>query len=87
MDFVKTSTGFAASGATAADVALDARGGWAQDWREGGGRHSHRGPGMDMVDAGANRIGASASVQIVRELGAPRRLIGHWTSASGVATR
>ena len=26
---------------------------------------------MDMVDAGANRIGTSASVEIVRELGAP----------------
>jgi deoxyribose-phosphate aldolase len=26
---------------------------------------------MEMVDAGANRIGTSASVQIVQELGAP----------------
>jgi deoxyribose-phosphate aldolase len=26
---------------------------------------------MDMLDAGANRIGSSASVEIVRELGAP----------------
>jgi deoxyribose-phosphate aldolase len=29
---------------------------------------------MNMVDAGANRIGASASVAIVRELGAPAQL-------------
>ena len=29
----------------------------------------------EMVDAGANRIGASASVAIVRELGAPGRVM------------
>lgn len=69
-DFVKTSTGFASGGATAEDVALmrqtvgdragvKAAGGirTAADFRA-------------MVGAGANRIGASASIAILRELGA-----------------
>ena len=69
-DFVKTSTGFAASGATAADVAL-MRGvvGHSMGVKAAGGiRTAAR--LAEMVDAGANRIGASASVAIVRELGA-----------------
>jgi deoxyribose-phosphate aldolase len=70
-DFVKTSTGFAASGATAADVVL-MRGvvGLKLGVKAAGGIRTAA-QFMDMVDAGANRIGASASVQIVRELGAP----------------
>ena len=70
VDFVKTSTGFAASGATAADVAL-MRGvvGLKMGVKAAGGIRTAA-QFMDMVDAGANRIGASASVQIVRELGA-----------------
>ena len=71
VDFVKTSTGFATSGATAADVAL-MRGvvGLNIGVKAAGGIRTaaHL---MDMVDAGANRIGASAGVEIVRELGAP----------------
>jgi deoxyribose-phosphate aldolase len=70
-DFVKTSTGFAASGATAADVAL-MRGVVGHDIgvkAAGGIRTAAQ--LAEMVDAGANRIGASASVAIVRELGAP----------------
>src|SRR5262249_31956347 len=66
-DFVKTSTGFAKSGATAHDVAL---------------MRSVVGPGIgvkasggvrtladlkDMAAAGASRIGASASVKIMQE--------------------
>ncbi len=66
-DFVKTSTGFAKSGATAADIAL---------------MRAVVGPGMGvkasggirtladfhaMVNAGASRIGASASVAILAE--------------------
>src|SRR5271167_830553 len=71
VDFVKTSTGFAASGATVADVAL-MRGvvGLKMGVKAAGGIRTAA-QLMDMVEAGANRIGASASVQIVRELGAP----------------
>ena len=69
-DFIKTSTGFASAGATAADVAL-MRG-------VAGGRCGVKAAGgirtladvKAMLEAGANRIGASASVAIVRELGA-----------------
>ncbi len=71
VDFVKTSTGFAASGATAADVAL-MRGVVGHDIgvkAAGGIRTAAQ--LSEMVEAGANRIGASASVAIVRELGAP----------------
>jgi deoxyribose-phosphate aldolase len=68
--FLKTSTGFSSGGATAADVAL-LRG-------VAGGRCGVKASGgirtladvRTMLDAGANRIGASAGVSIVRELGA-----------------
>ena len=69
-DFLKTSTGFSTGGATAADVAL-LRG-------VAGGRCGVKASGgirtladvRAMLEAGANRIGASACVAIVRELGA-----------------
>lgn len=69
-DFIKTSTGFASGGATPADVAL-MRG-------VAGGRCGVKAAGgirtladvKALLEAGANRIGASASVAIVRELGA-----------------
>jgi deoxyribose-phosphate aldolase len=69
-DFLKTSTGFSKAGATAADVAL-LRG-------VAGGRCGVKASGgirtladvKAMLEAGANRIGASASVAIVREMGA-----------------
>jgi deoxyribose-phosphate aldolase len=71
LDFVKTSTGFAASGATAADVAL-MRGvvGHKMGVKAAGGIRSAA-QLMSMVEAGANRIGTSTSVHIVREMGAP----------------
>jgi deoxyribose-phosphate aldolase len=71
VDFVKTSTGFADSGATAADVVL-MRGvvGHKAGVKAAGGIRTAA-QFMDMLDAGANRIGSSASVEIVRELGAP----------------
>jgi deoxyribose-phosphate aldolase len=74
VDFVKTSTGFAASGATAADVAL-MRGvvGHEIGVKAAGGIRTAANV-AEMVDAGANRIGASAGVAIVRELGAPADL-------------
>ena len=69
-DFIKTSTGFASGGATVADVAL-MRG-------VAGGRCGIKASDgirtladvKAMLEAGANRIGASGSVAIVRELGA-----------------
>lgn len=69
-DYLKTSTGFASGGATAADVAL-LRG-------VAGGRCGVKAAGgirtladaRAMLEAGANRLGASASVGIVHELGA-----------------
>jgi deoxyribose-phosphate aldolase len=70
VDFVKTSSGLAESGATAADIAL-MRGvvGLKIGVKAAGGIRtaSHL---LEMVDAGANRIGTSASVQIMREMGA-----------------
>lgn len=71
VDFVKTSTGFGMSGATASDVVL-MRGvvGLKIGVKAAGGIRTAA-QFMDMVDAGANRIGASASVQIVLEMGAP----------------
>ena len=69
-DFVKTSTGFAGSGATLADVAL-MRGvvGHRLGVKAAGGIRTLA-QFLDMVDAGATRIGTSASVEIMRELGA-----------------
>lgn len=69
-DFIKTSTGFSSNGATVADVAL-MRG-------VAGGRCGVKAAGgiraladvRAMLEAGASRIGASASVAMVRELGA-----------------
>jgi len=69
-DFVKTSTGFASGGATAADVALMAR--VVADARMGvkasGGVRSLADL-ETMVGAGATRIGASAGIKIMKEAG------------------
>jgi len=69
-DFIKTSTGFSSGGATAADVAL-MRGiaGNRCGVKASGGIRTLANV-KEMLEAGANRIGASASVAIVRELGA-----------------
>ncbi|MFP5276076.1 MAG: deoxyribose-phosphate aldolase [Acidobacteriota bacterium] len=69
-DFVSTSTGFSTSGASVSDVAL-MRG-------VAGGRCGVKALGgvrtlnylQSLLEAGANRIGASGSVAIVREMGA-----------------
>ena len=64
-DFVKTSTGFSKSGATAGDVALMRRVvGSAMGVKAAGGVRS-RADALAMVASGADRIGASASVKIV----------------------
>lgn len=70
VDFVKTSTGFAASGATAADVALMRGVVGANIGVKAAGGIRKAGDLLAMVEAGASRVGASASVAIVRELGA-----------------
>jgi len=64
-DFVKTSTGFGPGGATAADVALMRRTvGPALGVKASGGVRTLEDL-KTMVEAGANRVGASASVKIV----------------------
>ncbi len=70
-DFVKTSTGFSAGGATIEDVALmrGVVGNRAGVKASGGLRGAH--DVLAMIHAGANRIGTSAGIAIVHELGAP----------------
>jgi deoxyribose-phosphate aldolase len=66
-DFVKTSTGFASGGATAADVALMRRVvGTDMGVKAAGGVRDLEGL-KAMVAAGATRVGASAGVKIVQE--------------------
>ncbi len=67
-DFLKTSTGFSTGGATPEDIAL-LRGvaGSRCGVKASGGIRS-LGDARAMLEAGANRIGASASVNILREL-------------------
>jgi len=66
-DFVKTSTGFAAAGATLADVALMRKTvGSKMGVKASGGIRDYS-TAKQMVEHGANRIGASASVKILEE--------------------
>ncbi len=69
-DFLKTSTGFSTGGATAADVALLRGVAGARSGVKASGGIRTLADARTMLEAGANRIGASASVAIVRELGA-----------------
>jgi deoxyribose-phosphate aldolase len=70
-DFLKTSTGFSpAGGATAADVALLRGVAGARSGVKASGGIRTLADVKTMLEAGANRVGASASVAIVRELGA-----------------
>jgi len=61
-DYLKTSTGFAAGGATVADVELLAE---FLPVKASGGIHTYE-EARAMLDAGAERIGASAGVDLVR---------------------
>ncbi len=64
--FVKTSTGFSTGGATIADIALMRRVvGPGMGVKASGGVRDREGA-EDMIRAGANRIGASASISIVQ---------------------
>jgi deoxyribose-phosphate aldolase len=69
-DFLKTSTGFSTGGATEADVALLRGVAGARSGVKASGGIRTLADVRTMLEAGANRIGASASVAIVRELGA-----------------
>ena len=70
-DFVKTSTGFSTGGATVEDVTLMRRvvGERCRVKAAGGVRNAA--DFATLLKAGADRIGTSASVSIMRELGAP----------------
>ena len=68
-DFVKTSTGFAAAGATAEDVTLMRQTVGQRCGVKAAGGIRTAADLKKMIEAGANRIGASASVAIVCELG------------------
>ncbi|MDD5884785.1 MAG: deoxyribose-phosphate aldolase [Erysipelotrichaceae bacterium] len=66
-DFVKTSTGFGKSGATEHDVALMRKTvGTSMGVKAAGGIHTYQDV-EDMIRAGANRIGCSHSVAIMKE--------------------
>jgi|YNPMSStandDraft_2_1061718.scaffolds.fasta_scaffold00190_23 deoxyribose-phosphate aldolase len=69
-DYVKTSTGFSKGGATAADVALMRYVvGSAVGVKASGGIRSYE-DALKMIESGADRIGASASVKIISGKGA-----------------
>ncbi len=64
-DFVKTSTGFGPGGATVFDVALMRKTvGWGMGVKAAGGIRDFQ-TAVQMVEAGANRIGTSSGVKIV----------------------
>ena len=64
-DFVKTSTGFSTSGATTHDIALMRKTvGPEMGVKASGGIRDYA-TAMAMIEAGANRIGASAGIEIV----------------------
>ena len=69
-DFINTATGFAAGGATPADVALIRGVVGARCGVKAAGRIRTLAAVRGLLEAGANRIGSSASVAILRELGA-----------------
>ena len=66
-DFVKTSTGFSSGGATKEDIALMRKTvGQSLGVKASGGVRDYK-TAMDMINAGASRIGASAGIAIVSE--------------------
>jgi len=69
-DYLKTSTGFSTAGATAADVALLRGVAGSRCGVKASGGIRTLADARTMLEAGASRIGASASVAMVRELGA-----------------
>ena len=71
-DFVKTSTGFAKSGATVADVALMRRTVGSEMGVKAAGGVKGISDARAMVEAGATRIGASVGVKIAQEAAGQR---------------
>jgi len=67
-DYVKTSTGFGPAGATAADIALMRRTVGPEMGVKAAGGIRTAADALAMLAAGATRIGASASIQILREV-------------------
>jgi deoxyribose-phosphate aldolase len=66
-EFVKTSTGFAAHGATVQDVTLMRKTvGPEMGVKAAGGIKTYQ-DALNLIEAGANRLGASASVKIMQE--------------------
>ncbi len=66
-DFVKTSTGFSTGGALVSDVKLMKETvGDRLEVKASGGIHTRK-EAMDMIEAGASRIGASKSIDICKE--------------------
>ena len=72
VDFVKTSTGFGTGGATVADIALMRRTVGPDMGVKAAGGIRTLDAALDMIHAGATRIGTSAGVAIVEELKARR---------------
>ena len=66
-DFVKTSTGFSSGGATKEDIALMRKTVGPDLGVKASGGIRDFNTAMDMINAGASRIGASASIAIVKE--------------------
>lgn len=69
-DFVKTSTGFNGGGATVEDVRLMLAAVGGRAWVKASGGIRSGADAVAMLEAGATRLGTSASVEIVRQLGA-----------------
>lgn len=67
-DFVKTSTGFSTGGATAEDVALMRKTVGLEMGVKASGGIRNLDSALRMIEAGATRIGASASIKIIEEL-------------------
>jgi len=70
-DFVKTSTGFAGGGATVEDVKLMRETVGPEIGVKASGGIRSKEDAEAMVEAGANRLGASAGIKIVRGEGDP----------------
>ena len=66
-DFVKTSTGFSTGGARPRDVALMKKSAGGLKVKASGGIHSYA-QAMEMLQAGADRIGASAGIAILADM-------------------
>ena len=79
-DFVKTSTGFAKSGATVADIALMRRTVGSELGVKASGGVKGLEDARKLVEAGATRIGASVGVKIAQEAGGVKSSAG--TAAS-----